>query len=214
MSREGHVVAVIRRFAMGRRQALRVALCGAVIVFAVGCASPTIVEDHLASDGSVTTEFTVDDREIVLTARFDTKLAADETLMVEWIFPDGSVYLRKPVGRSAGSVYRIETDISVRGKTPARHPGIWRVNLARDGEPLVSREFEIREQSRADGSGAAEFAALAYCGPSRWNDPAISAKRSNGGVSGRPGAWIGGDVLEAAGAVYSSVVLLTGCAPG
>ena len=199
---------------MSRWQALRVALAGAVLALLAGCASPAIVEDHLESNGSVATEFAIDDREIIFSARFNGKLAADEMFMVEWIFPDGSVYLRKPVGRSADSVYRVDTGISVRGKAPARHPGIWRVHLARNGERLVSREFEILEQSAEDDDEAAEFAAYAYCGPSRWNDPAISANRSDGGMSGRPGAWIGGDVLDAAGAIYSNVVLLTGCAPG
>lgn len=205
---------MIGSFAMSIWQELRIVTGAAVAVLLVGCASPAIVDDHLESDGTVATEFNVGDREILLSVRFDEKLSADETFMVEWIFPDGSVYLRKPVGRSADSVYRVDTGISVRGKVPARHPGMWSVHLARNGERLMSRDFELRRQARADGAGAADFSALAYCGASQWNDPVISAKRSDAGASGRPGAWIGNDVLDAAGAIYSSVVLLTGCAPG
>ena len=194
---------------MRRRHSLGTGLGAALLVLLAGCAAPAVVEDHLESGGVTSSEFSADDREIVLSARFDTPLAAGETVMVEWLFPDGSIYLRKPVRRSADSDYRIDTGIPVRGKAPGRRPGIWRVKLTRDGRELVSRAFEIR----ADG-GAPEFASLAYCGPSRWNDPVISAQPSAGAVRARPGTWIGGKVLEASGATYSGAVLLTGCAPG
>jgi len=198
---------------MSRWHCLRTTLAFVVTVVLVGCASPAVVEDHLESDGAITTEFSVDDREIVLTARFDTKLAADDAFMVRWLFPDGSIYLRKPVRRSADSDYRIDTSIPVRGKAPARAPGIWQVQLWRGSRRIVSREFEIREQTRSGAAGAVEFAGLGYCGPSRWSDPVISARRSTHAAAGIPGAWIGREVLDAAGATYSSVILLTGCAP-
>lgn len=214
MSLEGRGVAVIRRIATSRRRSLGVAAWVAGLIVLAGCASPAVVEDRLEADGSVATDFTVDDQQILLSARFDSKLAASDTFMVEWIFPDGSVYLRKPVRRSAESAYRVDTGIAVRGKTPARHPGIWHVELRQDGKRLVSRAFEIREPPRTAQAHAAEFASLDYCGPWHWNDAVISARRPPGAVSARPGAWIGGEVLKAAGATYSGAVLLTGCAPG
>jgi hypothetical protein len=183
------------------------------VVFLVGCASLAVVDDHLDAGGAPTTEFSADDRTVTLTARFNTHLSADERLMVEWLFPDGSVYLRKPVHRSRDSEDLLETSIPIHGKAPARHPGTWHVRLWRDGEKLVDRSFEILEPGQTLASGVQGFASLAYCGPSRWNDPVISGRRSGAAVRAFPGAWIGGEVLEAAGATYSSVVLLTGCAP-
>ena len=209
MSPEGRTVAVIERAAISRRHSLRTGLGAALAVLLAACAAPAVVEDHLESDGVAATEFSADDREIVLSARFDSGLSAADTFMVEWLFPDGSVYLRKPVRRSTDSAYRVDTGIPVRGKAPGRSPGVWHVQLSRDGRPLVSRAFDIRA-----GGGAPEFASLAYCGPSRWSDPVISAQPSAGAVPARPGTWIGGEVLEAAGATYSGAVLLTGCAPG
>ena len=113
----------------------------------------------------------------------------------------------------SGDARSISTAIPVRGKAPSRHPGTWQVRLTRDGDPIVERSFVIRE-TVAQASPGEHFAGLAHCGPSRWSDPVISARHSPAaGASGVPGAWIGGEVLEDAGATYSSVVLLTGCAP-
>ena len=192
----------------------RVVLSGIAVALLVGCASLAVVDERLEAGGSATTKFYADDQAVTLSARFKPDLPANEPLMVEWLFPDGSVYLRKPVHRSYGSDDRLETSMPIRGKAPARHPGIWHVRLWHDGEKLVNRSFEILEPRRTAASGAQSFASLAYCGPSRWNDPVISGRRSSVVASGRAGVWIGGEVLEAAGATYSGVVLLTGCAPG
>ncbi len=189
----------------------RVGHYGAVAVLLVGCARPAVVDDHLVAGGAPATEFSIDDRTVTLSARFDTGLVADERLMVEWLFPDGKVYLRKPVRRSYESRDLIETSMPIRGKAPARHPGIWHVRLWRDGDKLVERSFRIRIPAQTTTSARAGFARLSYCGPSRRNDSVISGRRSATGV---PGAWIGHDLLKAAGAIYASVVLLSGCAPG
>jgi hypothetical protein len=191
-----------------------VGLSGIAVALLVGCTSLAVVDDHLEAGGSATTEFSADDQAVTLSARFKPYLPAGEPLMVEWLFPDGSVYLRKPVYRSYGSDDGLETSMPIRGKAPARHPGIWHVRLWHDGEKLVNRSFEILEPGQTAASGAQRFASLAYCGPSRWNDPVISGRRSGAVASGSPGAWIGGEVLKTAGATYSGVVLLTGCAPG
>lgn len=192
----------------------RIGLSGVIVVLHAGCTSVTVVDDHLAAGGSPTTEFTADDANATFSARFDSTLGVDETFMVEWLFPDGSVYLRKPVRRSSSHDDRLETSIPIRGKTPAGYPGLWHVSLWHEGERLVYRSFEIRESVETLGSRAADFAGLAYCGPSRWRDPAISGRPPATMRSSRPGAWIGGEVLEAAGATYSGVILLSGCAPG
>lgn len=193
---------------------LRVALSGATVLILAGCTNVTVVDDFLSAGGTPTTEFTADDGSVTLTARFESAIGKDQSFMVEWLFPDGSVYLRKPVRRSGGDAERLETSMPIRGKAPARHPGLWHVSLSHDGERLVDRSFEIREPLAEMNSGAADFAALAHCGPSRWHDPVISARRTKAVRPGRPGAWIGGEVLRAAGATYSGVILLTGCAPG
>jgi hypothetical protein len=192
----------------------RVGYYGVVAVILVGCAKPAVVDDRLAAAGAPAEDFSIDDQTVTLSARFNTGLAANEPFMVEWLFPDGKIYLRKPVRRSYERPDLIETSMPIRDKGPARYPGIWQVRLWRDGDKLVDRSFEIRKPTETATSAGAGFAALAYCGPSRWNDPVISARRSAPLATRVPGAWIGGDLLEAAGATYSSVVLLTGCAPG
>ena len=196
------------------RLSYRVAYCGVAAALLVGCAKPSMVDDHLEADGTPAVEFSVDDQSVTLLARFDVGLAVDEPFIVEWLFPDGEVYLRKPVRPSYDSPDRIETAMPIRGKAPARYPGIWQVRLWRDGDKLVEQSFEIRKPMQTVASAGAEFARLAYCGPSRWSDPAISRRRSGPAAAGVPGVWIGGGLLEAAGATYSRVALLTGCAPG
>lgn len=174
------------------------------------CAGPARVDDALTTRGEPATEFSADDERITLTARFEGGRPSGR-YTVEWLFPDGRVYLRKPVSADASG---ITTAIPVRGKAPSRNPGTWRVRLSRDGDPVVDRTFVIREAAARESPGQS-FAGLAHCGPSRWNDPVISARQASAGASpGMPGAWIGGEVLAAAGATYSTVVLLTGCAPG
>lgn len=191
----------------------RVGLSGIAVALLVGCGSLAVVEDSLLAGGAPGTEFSSGEEMVTLSARFNEELAADEKLTVEWLFPDGRTYVRKPVRRSYQSRDLLETSIPIRGKAPGRHPGTWQVRLWHDGEKLVDRYFDIRLPSKSPASAAEGFPGLAFCGPSRWNDPVISGRRSGAGVSGRPGAWIGGEVLEAAGATYSGVILLTGCAP-
>jgi hypothetical protein len=190
-----------------------VGLSGIVVALLVGCGSLAVVEDHLQAGGVPATEFSSDDETVTLSARFNEELAADEPLMVEWLFPDGKIYMRKPVRRSFESRDLLETSIPIRGKAPARHPGTWQVRLWHDGGKLVDRYFDIRIPAQTPASVAERFTGLAFCGPSRWNDPVISGRRSGAVTTGRPGAWIGGEVLKAAGATYSGVILLTGCAP-
>ena len=197
---------------------LRIGLSAGIALLQVACTGVTVVDDKLtaqgAAGGATTTEFTAEEVNVTLSVRFESPLDVDETFMVEWLFPDGSVYLRKPV-RSVGSEHdRLETSLPIRGKAPARYPGLWHVRLWHHGERLVERSFEIRESVHTAPPGVADFAGLAYCGPSRWHDPVISGRHSPAIMLRRPGAWIGSEVLEAVGATYSSVILLTGCAPG
>ena len=199
---------------MTRVRFCRVLLSGFAAALLVGCSTLAVVDEHLAAGGGASTEFSNDDQAVTLTARFNTELAADEPLMVEWLLPDGRVYLRKPVRRSHGNGDLLETSLQVRGKAPARRPGVWQVRLWHDGRLLVDRSFEIHKAAETAMSARPGFASLAYCGPSRWSDPVISTRNSSAVVSGRPGAWVGGELLDAAGPTYSSVVLLTGCAPG
>lgn len=180
-----------------------------LVLLLAGCTQPTLVDDQLSSGGPPATDFSVGDESVTLTVRFDETLDPAEILIVEWRFPDGRIYLRKPVRASGARA--VETSMPVRGKAPSRYPGIWHVRLSRGADMLVERSFEILEVSGEAGAG---FASLAYCGPSRWEDPVISGRRTGMPVSGVPGAWIGDELLDAAGATYSSTVLLTGCAPG
>jgi len=192
----------------------RVGRCGLAAALLAGCAKPSMVDDHLEVDGRPAVEFAADDQSVTLRARFDAGLAADDPFTVEWLFPDGEIYLRKPVRRSYDSPDLIETTIPIRGKAPARYPGIWQVRLWRDGDKVAEQSFEIRPSAQTLASTGVGFSSLAHCGPSRWNDPVISRRRSGSPATGVPGAWIGGELIEAAGATYSRVVLLTGCAPG
>ncbi len=195
------------------RKLCRVGCYGVVAVILVGCAKPAVVDDRLVAAGAPAEDFSIDDQTVTLSARFNAGLATNEPFMVEWLFPDGKIYLRKPVHRSYERPDLIETSMPIRDKAPARYPGIWQVRLWRDGDKLVDRSFEIRKPPETATSAGAGFASLDYCGPSRWNDPVITARRSAPPATRVPGAWTGGDLLAAAGATYSRMVLLTGCAP-
>lgn len=196
----------------GARILSRLGVCAIAAGLGAGCARPALVEDQLSAGGPPATEFSVEDEAVTLTARFDSRLASDARLVVEWQFPDGRIYLRKPVGGDGADA--IETSIPIRTKAPARHPGIWQVRLMRGRERLVERSFAILEPAETARAAGAGFAGLAYCGPARWDDPVISGRRSLPAAPATPGAWIGGALLDAAGATYSGAVLLTGCAPG
>jgi hypothetical protein len=172
------------------------------------------MDDHLSAGGPPATEFSADEQAVTLTARFDSSLGSDAPFVVEWRFPDGATYLRKPVHPGGAGTDVVETAMPVRGKAPARHPGVWHVRLSRGGHRIVERSFVIREPVETPRSAGEGFASLAYCGPSRWTDPAITGRRAAATSATAPGAWIGGEVLDAAGATYSTAVLLTGCAPG
>lgn len=188
-------------------------LFGAVMTLLAGCAKPSIVDESLAAGGAPATEFSGDNQSVTLTARFSSDLAADASFTVEWLSPDGKIYLRKPVRRSIASPDLVETAMLVHGKAPARYPGLWHVRLWRGEDKLVDRSFEIRKQAQTPKSAAAGFESLAYCGPSRWNDRVISGRHAASAATRVPGAWVGTALLEAVGATYSSMVLLTGCAP-
>ena len=192
----------------------RLLCCGIAAALLVACAQPSVVGDDLISNGAPATEFSGDDKSVTLSARFDAALAADGQFMVEWLFPNGKMYLRKPVRRSPDNPDLVETTLSIRGRAPARHPGIWHVRLWRGGDKLVDRSFEVHEPPPSSESARVSFASLAFCGPSRWSDPVISGRREAIVVTRVPGAWVGANTLAAAGAVYSGAVLLTGCAPG
>ena len=187
----------------------RLGRCAGLVLLLAGCAQPTLVDDQLSAGGQPTTEFSVRDDSVTLTVRFDEQLGAGEILIVEWRFPDGRVYLRKPVRADGARI--VETSMPVHDKAPSRHPGIWQVRMSRGAEMLVERSFAILAASEDADAG---FAGLAHCGPFRWDDPVISGRRTGAPVSGVPGAWIGSELLDAAGATYSTTVLLTGCAPG
>lgn len=190
----------------------RLGCCGIAVVLIAACARPALLDDQLSAGGPPATEFSVDDGSVTLTARFDARPGADDPFMVEWRFPDGRIYLRKPV--RPGATESIETSMPIRGKAPARHPGVWHVRLMRGGDTVVERSFAITEPAQTVQAAGKGFASLAYCGPSRWEDPVISGRRVAATASGAPGAWIGAELLDAAGATYSTAVLLTGCAPG
>lgn len=193
---------------------LRLGCCGIAVLFLAACANPVLVDEQLSAGGPPTTEFSIDEHAVTLTARFDSSLESDAPYIVEWIFPDGGTYLRKPVHPAGAGSGAIETSMPVRGKAPARYPGVWHVRLMRGGDRVMERSFSLREPAATALSAGQGFASLAYCGPSRWQDPVITGRRSNLAVGVPPGAWIGGELLDAAGATYSTAVLLTGCAPG
>lgn len=191
----------------------RIACCGVAVSLLAACAKPHVVDDGLADAAGPTTEFSMEDQSATFTVYFSNGLSARDRFMVEWLFPDGKIYLRKPLGRDSEMHDRVQTRLPIQGKSPARHPGRWQVRLWWGDDALVERSFEILPAAATPMSAAAGFQGLASCGPSQWNDPVISARRSALVSSRVPGAWTGTELLEAAGATYSRAVLLTGCAP-
>lgn len=191
----------------------RVGCCSAAVILLAGCAQPSVVDDNLAAGGASATEFSTDAPSVTFTALFNADLSARDRFMVEWLFPDGKIYLRKPVGRSDDNYALVETTMPIHGKAPARYPGRWRVRLLRGGDALAGRIFELQSPARGSTSALVAFEGLAFCGPSQWQDAVISGRRSSAAALGVPGAWVGDELLEAAGATYSSAILLTGCAP-
>ena len=191
----------------------RAAISAVAIGLLAGCTRIAVVDDHLETNGVPSTEFSADTPEVTLSARFGGHLPADERFMVEWLFPDDRIYLRKPVRRSATSDDMLETSMPIRGKAPGRHPGVWQVRLRRDGETLVSRYFEIYAPG-AMATGARDYAGSGLCGTWRWSDAAINGHRPDALAPRTPGAWIGGRMLDSSGEFYAGMVLLTSCAPG
>lgn len=192
----------------------RAACYGVAVTILAACAKPHVVDGRLTAAGAPATDFSADDQSVTFTARFSGPLPATDRFMVEWLFPDGKIYLRNPLGRDANRHDRVETSLLVRGKAPARFPGLWQVRLWRGSEVLAERSFEVRQPAPTTQSAVAGFLSLALCGPSRWNDPVISSRRSAFAARGVPGAWVGAELLAAVGATYSRAVLLSGCAPG
>ena len=156
----------------------RLCCYGIAVLLLAGCTGPALMDDQLSAGGPPATEFSADDQEVTLTARFDSGLGSDDPFVVEWRFPDGRTYLRKPVRPGGSGTDVVETAMPVRGKAPARHPGVWHVRLSRGGHRIVERSFVIREPAETARSAGQGFASLAYCGPSRWTDPVITGRRA------------------------------------
>ena len=122
----------------------RIACCGVAVTLLAACAKPHVVDDGLTDAGRPTTEFSIDDQSATFTARFSSALSARDRFTVEWLFPDGEIYLRRPLSRDREMHDQVQTRLPIHGKSPARHAGRWRVRLWRGDNALVERSFEIR----------------------------------------------------------------------
>ena len=89
-------------------------------------------------------EYTIEDEQVTLSVRFNYNLVATYYLYdVHWIAPAGHVYLRGRIRTEFGTNRELTTSMRIRGDTPSRMPGDWRVELYLDGRLLTTREFRI-----------------------------------------------------------------------
>jgi hypothetical protein len=203
------------------------ALPALFVAVASGCGGASVVEDTLSDDPArlaagaapavLKTVYVSDDDRVTLSVRFSSSVSSGERFMVEWILPDSTVYLRRPVGTRPGTGDSLVTSMSIRGEGPSRRPGTWRVRLSLAGDELLARRFEITAAPEVHVSSRSAVAAfgVTVCQRIGWADR--GGTRHERRFPGRA-AWVGKDDLRARGATYEGMLLLSTaaeeCAPG
>ena len=88
--------------------------------------------------------FSVSDEKVTLRVVFAPNLVGGwRTFRVDWIAPDGSVFLSEPVKTRWGSNETLFASLHIADNQPARMPGKWSVRLFHEEEELISRSFVI-----------------------------------------------------------------------
>ncbi|MDX1431617.1 MAG: hypothetical protein R3286_04135 [Gammaproteobacteria bacterium] len=195
-----------------------------VLLLAAGCTEIRVVEDELSDDatyvvfGSVPdnprTLFYTDDEQVTLSVLFDSNLVGYHKLfMVEWLFPDGRVYMRRPAKTKFGSHEVLITAMRIRDEPPSRRPGLWRVRLSLEGELLLERDFEIRTRS-GDAPAPPRSTEVSTRALACRDLPGAGVALAVEPVY-EPGPWVGGRVLANGETPYAGSILLSsaGCVP-
>lgn len=101
------------------------------------------------------TVFTSDDEKVTLSVLFGQNyVGAYQYYRVEWIRPDGNVYLRTGTRSLFGRHDALESSMPIRGKPAGKFfPGKWKVRLFLDDRMLLEKPFEIRRVQRVTDWG-------------------------------------------------------------
>jgi hypothetical protein len=108
---------------------------------------------HLSPDGpegKPRSVFSSNDEKVTLSVLFaHNYVGTFQWYKVEWLRPDGKVYLRKGTRALFGRHDALEASMPIRG-TPAAtfFPGKWKVRLYLEDRLLVEKGFEIRRDRR------------------------------------------------------------------
>jgi hypothetical protein len=130
-----------------------VTIAGLLMVLSIGCAT-RVVTVSLSTDpsyswfgsspGKYKRIFSTSDEKVTLRVVFDMNfVGAIRVFTVEWIGPDGDVYLSEPVRTKWGSNRILFADLYIFEREPSRMPGRWQVRLLYEDRELVSRRFTI-----------------------------------------------------------------------
>ena len=193
---------------------VRVLILVLVALLAGGCSGVKVVDEHLSEDPTYLgpgtgvehpqSVFSSDDVRVTLSVLFDRNPGTrGRPFMAEWLFPDGTVYLRVPVRTERGSRELLVTSMHILGEPPSRRPGIWRVRLSLEGTELLDREFEIRAAPASHPAAGAAHASAATCHQLGWTGGGAAIR------SAAAGTWVGGEVLSTTGATYAGMILLS-----
>jgi hypothetical protein len=185
-----------------------------VALLAGGCSGLRVVDERLSEDPTylgpetgvehLQSVFSSDDVRVTLSVLFDRNPGArGRPFMAEWLFPDGTVYLRVPVRTESGSRALLVTSMHIRGEPPSRRPGIWRVRLSLEATELLEREFEIRAAPASHLAAGATYAGAATCHQLGWTSGGAAVR------SAATGTWLGAEVLSTTGATYTGMILLS-----
>ena len=113
---------------------------------------------HASSDGpegKPRSVFSSNDEKVTLSVLFaHNYMGAFQWYKVEWIRPDGKVYLRKGTRSLFGRHDALEASMPIRDTPAAKFfPGKWQVRLYLEDRLLVEKAFEIRFDRRVTSWG-------------------------------------------------------------
>ena len=118
-------------------------------------AQESLHESLEGPDRKPRTVFTSEDEKVTLSVLFGyNRVGVYQWYRVEWIRPDGNVYLRTGTRSLFGRHDALEASMPIRGKPAGKFfPGTWKVRLFIDDRMLLEKEFEIRRARRVTDWG-------------------------------------------------------------